>query len=100
MSVNPNARPRILFAGGAAIAAGVAVFLAVGLGGASADNKQASSTSATRATAAAAAPAAGKAVNPNLYPFGMPSGGVAIKVPAPASEPTLSPTYTTKTTTR
>jgi hypothetical protein len=38
--------------------------------------------------------------DPNLYPFGAPSGGVAVKVPAPPTEPTLSPTYTTKTTTR
>jgi hypothetical protein len=39
-------------------------------------------------------------VDPNLYPFGKPTGGVAVKVPPPPTAPTLSPTYTTKTTTR
>src|SRR5213593_1681512 len=99
MSFTSSMRPRILLAGGAALAAGAAVWLAVGTGGASAANKPASSTSAHRAPAAAAAPKAGKA-DPNLYPFGEPSGGVAVHVPAPPTEPTLSPTYTTKTTTR
>ena len=36
----------------------------------------------------------------NLYPFGAPTGGAAVKVPPPPEEPTLSPTIATKTTTR
>src|SRR5829696_1976289 len=35
-----------------------------------------------------------------MYPFGKPSGGVAINVPPPPGQPTLSPTIATKTTTR
>jgi hypothetical protein len=38
--------------------------------------------------------------NKNLYPFGAPAGGPAVKVPPPPEEPTLSPTIATKTTTR
>jgi len=66
----------------------------------------ASGASATTAAAQAKAPAAtaarpaGSSVDKNLYPFGMPEGGTAVTVPAPPGEPTLSPTYTTKTTTR
>ena len=52
------------------------------------------------APVATAARAAGDAVNKNLYPFGMPEGGTAVTVPPPPGEPTLSPTFTTKTTTR
>jgi hypothetical protein len=55
--------------------------------------------------AEAAAPRASRTGNetgggPNVYPFGRPTGGVAVRVPPPPSEPTLAPTYTTKTTTR
>ena len=35
-----------------------------------------------------------------MYPFGKPSGGVAVNVPPPPESPTLSPTIATKTTTR
>jgi hypothetical protein len=38
--------------------------------------------------------------DPNLYPFGAPSGGPSVNVPPPPEEPTLSPTIATKTTTR
>ena len=40
------------------------------------------------------------APDPNLYPFGVPTGGVAVQVPPPPASPTLSPTIATKTTTR
>src|SRR4030088_3388991 len=40
------------------------------------------------------------APDPNLYPFGVPAGGVALQVPPPPGSPTLSPTIATKTTTR
>ena len=43
---------------------------------------------------------AGPAADPNLYPFGEPSGGPAVKVPSPPGAPTLAPTIATKTTTR
>src|SRR5437763_8308523 len=73
-------RPLTLLAGGATLVAGAAVWLALAV------------------TAASAAPVAGKA-DPNLYPFGAPSGGVSVKVPPPPTEPMLLPTYTTKPTT-
>jgi hypothetical protein len=42
-------------------------------------------------------------MNPNdksRYPFGYPQGGPAVMAPPPPGEPTLSPEYATKTTTR
>jgi hypothetical protein len=102
MSFNSYARPRTLLVAVAALVAGLAAWLALAAGGASADSKQAaaaSTTSTTSTTAEPAAPAAAKS-DKNLYPFGAPSGGVAVKVPAPPTSPTLSPTYATKTTTR
>jgi len=81
MPFNSHPRPRILLARGATLVVGAAVALAVAV---------------TAATAATARPAA----DPNLYPFGEPSGGISVKVPPPPGSPTLSPTYTTKTTTR
>jgi hypothetical protein len=60
-----------------------------------------SSTASTPGTTASAPTStAPSSTDPNLYPFGAPSGGVAVKVPPPPQEATLSPTYTTKTTTR
>jgi hypothetical protein len=50
-----------------------------------------------------ASPTTGTSVNPSdksRYPFGSPQGGVAVKAPPPPGEPTLSPAYTTKSTTR
>jgi hypothetical protein len=61
-------------------AAGALVWLALGLG--------------------AVVSASGAAADPNLYPFGEPSGGPAVKVPSPPGAPTLAPTIATKTTTR
>jgi hypothetical protein len=40
------------------------------------------------------------APDPNLYPLGVPAGGVGVQVPPPPGSPTLSPTIATKTTTR
>ena len=98
MSFNSYVRPRTLFAGLAALLAGVAVWLVLANGNAGAADK-AASTSTTSTTAAPTPPALGGS-DTNLYPFGAPAGGVAVKVPPPPTEPTLSPTYTTKTTTR
>ena len=79
-----------VLAGGAALAAGVALWFAFAEG---------SAGGTTEATATPVAAQVNKP-NANVYPFGVPSGGVAVKVPPPPTEPTLSPTYTTKTTTR
>jgi hypothetical protein len=54
----------------------------------------------TSAKAAAAAPAAAQAPDPNLYPFGAPTGNGDFKVPPPPQEPTLVPTIGTKNTQR
>jgi hypothetical protein len=110
MPFNSYVRPRmrILLAGGAALVAGGAIGLAVAGGNAGAQaaattaaptTTRAPTTTTAPTTTAPAAPATGSS-DPNLYPFGAPSGGVAVKVPPPPTEPTLSPTYTTKTTTR
>ena len=67
----------------------------------SATTTSATTTTSTNAEPIAPAPnAVPNASNKNLYPFGAPSGGVAVKVPAPPTAATLSPAYTTKTTTR
>jgi hypothetical protein len=58
------------------------------------------SATPTPSASASATPTPSGSTDPNLYPFGAPSGGVAVKVPPPPGQPTLSPTYTTKTTTR
>src|SRR5207245_3688698 len=57
-------------------------------------------SSATTKSAAATTTKSSGSTDPNVNPFGAPSGGIAVKVPPPPTEPTLSPTYTTKTTTR
>jgi hypothetical protein len=83
--------------GSSMVAAGA---VALSLAGAAAASGASAATAGTaKAPVATAARAAG-AVNKNLYPFGMPQGGTAVTVPAPPGEPTLSPTITTKTTTR
>jgi hypothetical protein len=97
MSFTSYVRPRILLAGGAALVAAAAVWLALPDGNAGAVGK---ATSTTPATAAPAALAASKKADPNLYPFGAPSGGPTVKVPSPPQDPTLAPTIATKTTTR
>jgi hypothetical protein len=98
MSVNSYMRPRILLVSGAALLAGAAVWLTVpsGNAGAAATKVAATTPSVTTTTAA---PAAG-ASDPNLFPFGAPSGGPTVQVPSPPGAPTLSPTIATKTTTR
>jgi hypothetical protein len=60
----------------------------------------AATTTAAATTAATSTTSTPSSTDRNLYPFGAPSGGVAVNVPPPPTEPTLSPTYTTKTTTR
>ena len=96
MSVSSHARSRIGFAGAAALAAGLGVWLA--LGGVNAGAAGSATPAKGSQTAKIVATAATS--DPNVNPFGAPSGGVAVKVPPPPTEPTLSPTYTTKTTTR
>jgi hypothetical protein len=79
---------------GATLVVGVGVGFALISGGAGAADKPASSPS--RATAITA-PLAGKAkANPNLYPFGAPSGNGEFAVPPPPESPTLVPTIATK----
>jgi hypothetical protein len=93
-----SAPPRAVLAGAAALILCTAAGLAAAVGSASADN--------TQVAAAGPAPSATPAVtpvgtaNPNLYPFGAPTGKGDFKVPPPPEEPTLVPTIATKTTTR
>ena len=87
------------------VAAGTAVIAALGVSGvftASAATAAPTPSPAPSATSTTGSPAPtpSGSTDPNLYPFGAPSGGVAVKVPPPPGQPTLSPTYTTKTTTR
>ena len=92
-----------LLAGAGVIAVAIVVSLAFGgVFSASAATTTSATTTTTAATTTTTAPSSGSvnAGDKNLYPFGAPSGGVAVKVPPPPTEPTLSPTYTTKTTTR
>jgi hypothetical protein len=96
MSFNSYVRPRSLLAGGAALVAGVAVWLALADGNAGAAGNTGSTGTAPATTTA---PAAAKS-DPNLYPFGAPTGNGDFKVPPPPEEPTLVPTIATKTTTR
>jgi hypothetical protein len=101
MSVNSYLRPRTLLASGALLLAGAAVWLTVpdGNAGAAATKVAATTPSVTTTTATTAAPAAGTS-DPNLFPFGAPSGGPTVQVPSPPGAPTLAPTIATKTTTR
>jgi len=74
------------------------VALALGLG-----SRVLSASGETAVVARQAAPtttAPPGAPDPNLYPFGVPAGGVGVQVPPPPGSPTLSPTIATKTTTR
>ncbi|MDX6629888.1 MAG: hypothetical protein QOH00_2134, partial [Gaiellales bacterium] len=99
MSINSYVRPRTMFAGATALVAAAALGLSLADGNAGAAADKAGSTSKAHATAASAAPAAGKA-DPSQYPFGAPAGGPTVNVPPPPEAPTLSPTITTKSTTR
>jgi hypothetical protein len=82
----------------------VAIVVALALGGVfSASAAPPATTTASTTTAASSTTTASGTANANdksLYPFGAPQGGVAVNTPPPPSEPTLSPAYTTKTTTR
>jgi hypothetical protein len=97
MSVTAYARPRVLLAGAAALVTGTGLWLALASGGAGAAAKQAAPPVTHHATAAV--PRSGKA-NPNLFPFGSPTGGGDYKVPPPPEAPTLVPTIGTKSTQR
>jgi hypothetical protein len=96
-------RSRVL-AGTGVVAAAALVSLAFGPGGvtavSAATTTPSPSPSPTSPSSTAPTTASSGSKDPNRYPFGAPSGGVAVKVPPPPTEPTLSPTYTTKTTTR
>jgi hypothetical protein len=83
-----------MLAGAGVVGATALVWLAIGVGGVF------SASGASSGTTTKAATTKSSGVDPNLYPFGKPTGGIAVKVPPPPTEPTLSPTYTTKTTTR
>jgi hypothetical protein len=92
-----------VLAGTGVVGALAVVWLALSLGGVfTASGATGTTTATTTTTTPAATSTASKqsSADPNLYPFGAPKGGVAVKVPPPPTEPTLSPTYTTKTTTR
>lgn len=85
-------------AAGAAVAA-AAMCIAVAVGGASAESKSAAGSPLDRAPTVTASPQQAE-VDPNLYPFGVPTGKGGFKVPPPPEEPTLVPTIGTKTTQR
>ena len=91
-----------LLASAGVIAIAIVVSLAFGgVFSASAAPTATTTTSATTTKSAATTTTkASGSTDPNANPFGAPSGGIAVKVPPPPTEPTLSPTYTTKTTTR
>ncbi|MDQ1510628.1 MAG: hypothetical protein QOG50_2472 [Actinomycetota bacterium] len=84
----------ILFGGGSALVAAAAIPLALGPGSAGAASTQLVPTRAQATTTAA------PSTDPNLYPFGAPTGNGDFKVPPPPQEPTLVPTIGTKTTQR
>ena len=88
-------RSRVLAVTGVAAAGSVALSLGVVLPASGAP-----ATAAASARPAAATVTRNAGTDPNQYPFGAPSGGIAVNVPPPPGEQTLSPTYTTKTTTR
>jgi hypothetical protein len=79
------------------------VWLGIGLGGvftASGAPTATTPTATPAITSTTATPTPSGSVDPNLYPFGAPSGGPTVQVPSPPGDPTLSPTIATKTTTR
>jgi hypothetical protein len=86
-------RPRILFGGGTALAAVAALVLALGPGSAGVASTQAASRPAQVVPAS-------QSNDPNLYPFGAPTGNGDFKVPPPPESPTLVPTIGTKSTQR
>jgi hypothetical protein len=117
--------PRTLLAGSAALIAAAVIWLVVADGNAgaaaqpdsattaatstsdtqtdSATTAAASTTASTQTSSTTTAPAtttAAKQAVPVAKPKQSTSGGVAVHVPSPPGEPTLSPTIATKTTTR
>src|SRR6266850_442392 len=94
MSVNSRTLSLTLHAGLVTLV-GTGVVLGLGINGAVAVGKP----GARHAKPAAAPPPSGKS-DPNLYPFGAPSGHGDFTVPPPPESPTLVPTIATKTTTR
>jgi hypothetical protein len=88
------------------LVAGAFVWIALGVGGvfsasgASPSSNASKASSTSNASKGSAQQVANQPCDPNMYPFGCPTGGVAVKVPPPPQSPTLSPTITTKTTTR
>jgi hypothetical protein len=129
MSFNSNVRTRAVLSGGAALIAAASLWLVPTAGNAASPSTAASASASIAASAtpsaaasatptaapaspaasiaASAAPSTGTAsaapagsADPNLYPFGAPTGNGDFKVPPPPEEPTLVPTIATKTTTR
>ncbi|MDQ1741406.1 MAG: hypothetical protein QOE53_3058 [Pseudonocardiales bacterium] len=86
------------------VVVGIAVAAALGLGSVTAVSATTStptpSAPTTTPSSTATTTASSGSTDPNLFPFGAPTGGQAVKVPSPPGAPTLSPTITTKTTTR
>src|SRR5437870_3226311 len=94
---------RVVAGLGVVVAAAV-VWLALGLGGVfsasgapnatttTAPTTTTSPSTTTSPTTTTSPSATTGSTDPNLYPFGAPKGGVAVKVPPPPTEPTLSPT--------
>jgi hypothetical protein len=85
-----------LLMGALVIAAGALAWLALSVG-------EVFTASATPTAPQPATATSNENPNPtdkNLYPFGYPKGGRAVDAPPPPGQPTLSPVYATKTTTR
>src|SRR5712692_10125494 len=72
-----------VLAGTGVVGALVVVWLALSLGGVFTSSGATSTTTAPAATSTASKQSS---ADPNLYPFGAPSGGVAVKVPPPPTE--------------
>jgi hypothetical protein len=107
-------RSRILLVIVAALVLSTDVWLGLSRGGAEAATTRSGAPTATRVPAGSLKPAGSRPApptatnvalgtakaNPNLYPFGAPTGGAAFTVPPPPEAPTLVPTIGTKTTQR
>jgi hypothetical protein len=96
-----------VLAGTGVVGALALVWLALSLGGVFTASGASTATTTGASTTTGTTPATTSTTNtqsgsadPNLYPFGAPSGGPTVKVPSPPEDPTLSPTIATKTTTR
>jgi hypothetical protein len=96
-----------VLAGTGVVGALALVWLALSLGGVFTASGASTATTTGASTTTGTTPATTSTTNtqsgsadPNLYPFGAPSGGPTVMVPSPPEDPTLSPTIATKTTTR